>query len=90
MKQDDSCTWTWLSQGFMLVKQLLYNLSDTSSLSCSGYFADGGLTFWPGWPGLPSSYIMIPAIDNMAGTCLHAQIFSVEMGSLTNFFLLEL
>jgi hypothetical protein len=30
-------------QGFVLAKQVLYNLSHTSSTFCSGYLGDGGL-----------------------------------------------
>jgi hypothetical protein len=47
------------SQGFVLVKQVLYYLSHTSSPFCSGYFRDGVLrAICVGWPWtviLPSS-----------------------------------
>jgi hypothetical protein len=41
----------FFDQGFVLAKQALYHLSNTSSPFCFGYSGDGGLmTICPEWP----------------------------------------
>jgi hypothetical protein len=47
---------------------------------------DRVLLFCAGWPGLLSSYVMLPTIAGMTGTYHYTQLFSVEMGVSLTFF----
>jgi hypothetical protein len=70
-----------LNSGF--ARQMLYLLSNTSSIYCSGYFGSRSC-LCPDKPDSWSSYFRLPAIARMTGVHYHAQVFSIEIERLTS------
>jgi hypothetical protein len=64
-------------QDFMFAKHVLYHLSHTSSLFCSGYFEDGvSWTICQGWPqatNLPISASQVAGIIGISLSKVYSQ-----------------